>query len=157
MTFWDWALEAYRKPDAAPACLHLQDSYGQCVPYLLWAAWAEASGRPLPSEILKRGAALAHRWEQTAVGFLRAARREMKAPLSGLDDAVREALRSEVKALELKAERTLMAALEATMPEPGAEPEIPPRPLQAALAAAAAAWRVPAPASALGRLAEALV
>ena len=152
MTLWSWALEAYARPDAAPAALYLQDSYGQCVPYLLWAAWAAAEARPLTPDILKRGAALAHRWEQTAVGSLRTARREMKAPVTGIADAEREALRAEVKALELKAEQTVMAALEALAPDADGAA----LPLQPALAAAAAAWRVPAPASALGRLAQAL-
>jgi uncharacterized protein (TIGR02444 family) len=152
MSFWTWALDAYARPDAAPACLHLQDNHGQCAPYLLWAAWAAADGRSLPPEVIKRGAALAHRWEQAAVGPLRRARIELKTAIDGIADDARDAIRAEVKTLELKAEQTVMAALEALAPEAAG----PPLPLQPALAAAAAAWRVPAPVSALGRLAKAL-
>jgi uncharacterized protein (TIGR02444 family) len=152
MTFWSWALEVYARPDASPACLRLQDNYDQCVPYLLWAAWAAAEGRSLSADVLKRGAAVAHRWEQAATGPLRQSRRALKWSLDGVSDPAREALRGEIKALELKAEQTVMAALEALTPAPAG----PALPLDAALAAAAGTWRVPAPASALGRLAKAL-
>jgi hypothetical protein len=76
----------------------------------------------------------------------------MKAPADGLGDAEREALRAEVKALELKAEQALMLALEAMAPpSTGAALMIEP-----ALLAAGGAWRAPAPHAALQRLAQAL-
>jgi uncharacterized protein (TIGR02444 family) len=152
MKFWTWALEAYARPGAAQACLDLQDHHGQCVPYLLWAAWAAQEGRPLDRRPLEAGAALAARWEAAAVGSLRAARRAMKQEVPGMADAAREALRAEVKALELRAEQLLIEALEAM--SPGAGPAA--LPLKPALAAAAAVWPTQAPEAALDRLAQTL-
>src|ERR1700750_1323899 len=99
MRFWTWALEAYARPGAAQACLDLQDHHGQCVPFLLWAAWAAREGPPPYRPALEAGAGLAARWEAAAVGPLRAARRAMKHEVPGMADAAREALRAEVKAL----------------------------------------------------------
>ena len=152
MRFWTWALEAYSRPGAAEACLQLQDAHGQCVPYLLWAAWAACEGRALDRSTLEAGADLAARWEAAAVGPLRAARRAMKPEVPGVADAAREALRAEVKALELQAEQLLIETLEALAPEAcGAV-----SPLQPALAAAAAAWPADASEAALDRLAQTL-
>lgn len=152
MKFWTWALEAYARPGAAQACLDLQDQHGQCVPYLLWAAWAVQEGRPLDRSTLEAGAEAAARWEAAAVGPLRAARRAMKQEVPGVADATREALRGEVKALELRAEQLLIETLEAMSPEPGpAGPG-----LQFALAAAAAAWPTEASEAAIRRLEQTL-
>ena len=152
MRFWTWALEAYARPGAAEACLDLQDGHGQCVPYLLWVAWAAREGRVLDPLILEAGAELSARWEAAAVGPLRAARRAMKSQVPGVADAAREALRAEVKTLELRAEQLLIETLEAMGPEAnGGALAIGP-----ALAAAAAAWRCDAPQSALDRLAQTL-
>ncbi|MDB5459862.1 MAG: hypothetical protein JWO72_1603 [Caulobacteraceae bacterium] len=152
MTLWPWALQTYGRADVAQACLDLQDDHRQSVPYLLWAAWAAQDGRPLSPDILGRGALLAGHWEQIAVSPLRQARRGMKPPLDGIGDAAREALRAQVKALELKAEQTLMAALEDMAPAAASAAA----PLEPALVAAAEAWMFPAPRSALRRLANAL-
>jgi uncharacterized protein (TIGR02444 family) len=150
---WAWALEAYARPGVAEACLELQDAFGQSVPYLLWAAWAaEAGPGPGPSP-LKAAADLARRWEVAATGPLRAARRALKASTPGVADAAREALRAEVKALELKSERLLMEALEGLAPARGPSPA---DDLRQALAAAVRAWPHPAPKSALERLARTL-
>lgn len=152
MRFWTWALEAYARPGAAEACLHLQDQHGQCIPYLLWAAWAAKEGRPLDRAALEAGAGVSARWEAAAVGPLRAARRAMKPEVAGVADAAREALRAEVKALELQAEQLLIETLEAMAPEPGSAAA----PLERALASAAAAWPAQAPETALNRLAQTL-
>jgi uncharacterized protein (TIGR02444 family) len=152
MGYWTWALEAYARPGAAQACLELQDRHGQCIPYLLWAAWAAREGRPLDRPALEAGAELAARWEAAAVGPLRAARRAMKPPLPGVADAAREALRAEVKALELQAEQLLIETLEARAPPAGPHP----LPLRSALAAAVAAWPAEASPAALERLAQTL-
>jgi hypothetical protein len=67
-------------------------------------------------------------------------------------DAAREALRVEVKALELKAEQLLIETLEAMAPEPGPTAA----PLAPALTAAVAAWPAEASEDALGRLVQTL-
>jgi uncharacterized protein (TIGR02444 family) len=151
MRFWPWALEAYARAGVAAACLELQDGHGQSVPYLLWAAWAAQGGRALTPDILRRGAVLAARWEDIAASPLRLARRGLKTVIEDIADPSREALRAEVKTLELKAEQTLMTALEGLAPALGG-----PEPLDGALIAAVSAWRAPAPDALLRRLAAAL-
>lgn len=152
MRFWTWALEAYARRGVAEACLALQDHDGQCVPYLLWAAWAAATGRRLDGVALQAGAQVAGRWEAAAIGPLRAARRTMKAPVDGVADAAREALRAEVKALELQAEQVLIETLETLSPAAGSGP----LPLRPALAEAAVVWTPRASGAALDRLTQTL-
>jgi hypothetical protein len=76
----------------------------------------------------------------------------MKPEVPGVPDAAREALRAEVKALELQAERLLIETLEALAPDAGAAV----LPLGSALAAATAAWPAAPSAAALERLAQTL-
>lgn len=114
--FWDWALRAYARPGVAQACLDLQDEHGQCTPYLLWAAWSAQSGRSVNEAILAKGAVLAKQWEPTIITPVRTVRRALKPPFDGVTDDLREALREQVKAVELAAEQTLMQSLEALTP-----------------------------------------
>ncbi len=152
MSFWTWALEAYARPGTAEACLDLQDTHHQSVPLLLWAAWAAQVGRPLGFGDLMDGSSLAARWDEAAVAPLRAARRALKASAQGIADDLREGLRGEVKALELKAEQMLMTRLEEmTPPASGA-----PLDLEDALTEAAQAWAFIAPRAPLARLAQTL-
>lgn len=147
MPIWEWVLEAYARPGVPEACLTLQDTYGQNTPYLLWAVYAEAAD---PAQ-LKAAAKAAMDWDRTALTPLRGARRALKAPLHPFADHAREALREEVKGLELAAERLLLETL-ADLSEPGRGGA----PALAALEAASAAWGPPAPADALAALASAL-
>jgi uncharacterized protein (TIGR02444 family) len=150
VSLWDWALEAYARPGVQEVCVRLQDSHGQCVPYLLWAAWAAADGQVLSAATLSRGAALARAWEAEAIGPLRQIRRRLKTPRAGVAESAREAVRAQVKAAELAAERALMDALEALSPQ-GRERT---KPLADALADAAGAWGAAPPLQALRDLAE---
>jgi uncharacterized protein (TIGR02444 family) len=152
MRLWTWALEAYARPGAAEACLDLQDRFDQCIPYLLWAAWAASEGRVLDDGTLDDGADLSESWQTASVAPLRAARRAMKAPVAGIEDAAREALRAEAMALELKAERLVMETLEALTPDPSTAALS----LPEALLAAGDVWRMAAPTEALQRLAQTL-
>jgi uncharacterized protein (TIGR02444 family) len=146
MSLWDWTLEAYGQPGVPEACLSLQDEHGQNTSLLLWAVWAEASD----PDLLARAAEAAHRWEATALVPLRAVRRALKAPLPPVPDNAREALRDDVKAAELRAERVLMETLEAMSDGRAGAHAL------AALEAASKAWGKPAPANALAVLAAAL-
>jgi len=145
---WDWALEVYARPNAAEACLHLQDAHGQNVPYLLWAAWTATEGRAVDLAV---AAALVRRWDAEVGSPLRGVRRALKPAQPPVDDAGREALRDAVKAVELRGERVLMETLEAMSGPPG-----PPAPLLDALSAAARAQGDPPREAALVRLADAL-
>ena len=151
-SYWDWAVAVHGREGVDQALTDLQDKYGQCVAYLLWAAWAATWGRPLDGVLLAQGAALARRWEAAATGPLRLARRELKAPAPPIDDEARLALREQVRKAEFAAERLLMETLEGLAPasEGGAGD------LARALADAADAWGGPVPAAALKDLAARL-
>lgn len=148
--FWYWALRAYERPGVAQACLNLQDDHGQCTPYLLWAAWAAQSGYKLNDVILGQGADLARRFEPAIITPIRTVRRDLKLTFDGVEEGAREALRAQVKALELAAEQTLMLSLEALTPK-GVSALIP---LEAALEKATALWAPPAPKNALLALSQ---
>jgi uncharacterized protein (TIGR02444 family) len=108
MPLSDWAQAAYARPAVARACLGLQDDHGQNVCLMLWAMWA----RPADPVAIARAAATARLWDAAAVSPLRAVRRGLKAPHPPIEDAAREALREQVKAAELAAERALLQALD---------------------------------------------
>ncbi|MDP3749965.1 MAG: TIGR02444 family protein [Phenylobacterium sp.] len=148
MSLWDWTLEVYCLPGVPEATLDLQDRHGQNTSFLLWAIWAEGPS----AEALAGGAAAAKAWDATVLKPIREVRRTLKAAFPPVDDGAREALREEVKAAELRAERVLMETLETLAPaSSGGHPAL------ESLRAASAAWGSPAPDEALARLARALV
>ena len=149
MSYWDWAVKAHGRAGVDAALTGLQDSHGQCVAYLLWAAWAAHEGRPLSPEILKQGAALAQHWEGAATRPLRAARRNLKTPAKHVNDEAREALREQVRKAEFAAERLLMETLEALAPKPEGGPQD----TADALIAAAKAWSRAVPEPELAKIA----
>ena len=149
MSYWDWAIEVHGRDGVDAALMGLQDEHGQCVAYLLWAAWAASEGRELDPMLLAQGAMLATHWEAAATGPLRHARREMKAAAPPIDDDARLALRDKVRKVEYAAEHLLMNTLEALAPAPSGSPNS----LAEAMIAAAAAWGRPAPSTALDALA----
>lgn len=149
---WDWAVRAYASDGVGEACLHLQDAAGQNVPLLLWAAWAARTGRSPDADTLEAACDIARAWQETAIAPLRSVRRALKGRNPDLEDADREAVRAQVKAVELEAERRLLAALEALSPLPeGAA-----RPVLEALIAVARQWSPMTPRAGLTALAERL-
>ena len=146
MSLWHWTLEAYARPGVPEACLALQDEYGQNTSFLLWAVWAEGAD----GAALADAAAAGRRWDEAVLKPIRVVRRTLKAPFPKVDDGAREALREDVKAAELRAERVLMEAFEALTAARGGRPAL------EALQAASRAWGKPAPDDALARLAGAL-
>lgn len=97
MILFDWAVEAYLRPEVSAICLELQDEHDQNVCYLLWAIWAA----PDPAALLS-GAGLAREWDNVVLKPLRGVRRRLPA----------SELREDLKTVELKAERALLEALE---------------------------------------------
>lgn len=120
--FWPWAVAAYEAPGVAEACLSLQDHNEQNVPLLLWAAWVAVTGRRPDEETIEAACDAARAYDTVVVAPLRAVRRTLKAPIPDVDNDHREALRQQVKALELDAERRLMLELEALAPAPSGAP-----------------------------------
>lgn len=150
--FWDWAVAAYRAEGVSEACLHLQDALGHNVPLLLWAAWTAHSGRRPDADDIEAACDLARAWSGSTVEPLRAVRRALKLTTVDIADADRLALREQVKAVELEAERVLMRGLE-TLAPPAAGPA---RPLIDALAEVAREWSGVVPRPALIALADRL-
>ena len=146
MAIWEWVLEAYAQPGVPEACLALQDQHGQNTSFLLWAVHAETKDPAL----LARAAEAARAWDRTALTPLREVRRALKPALPPFDDREREALREEVKRLELASERLLMETLDHMAHRGGGAHALD------ALEAACAAWGKSAPADALAALARAL-
>ena len=118
MRLWDWAVAAYAAPGVGEACLALQDSHEQNVPVLLWSGWVAATGRKPDAETIEAACDTARAWDSVIVAPLRSVRRTLKAPIPDIDHDHREALRQQVKALELDAERRLMLELEDLAPPP---------------------------------------
>jgi uncharacterized protein (TIGR02444 family) len=147
MGIWDWAVAAYARPGVAEACLRLQDEFGQNVSLLLWAWRARAAD----AAVIARAVAVARAWDETTLRPLRAVRQALKPSSPPVADAAREALRDEVKAAELHAERVLLE----TLGQLGRTAVGAPSGL-AALEAVAHAWRPAPPPAALASLAAAL-
>ncbi|RZJ02465.1 MAG: TIGR02444 family protein [Brevundimonas sp.] len=152
MSLRDWSLKAWAADGVAEAALELQDSAGQNIPLLLWAAWCAAEGRTPDEDALEAAGDTARAWQETAIAPLRAVRRALKSRAPDLDDAAREAVRDQVKAVELEAELRLLTALQALAPAPSG----PARPPLAAMVAAARVWSPMTPRAGLVRLAERL-
>lgn len=149
---WTWACAAYAAPGVSEACLSLQDHHEQNVPLLLWAAWIAATGRRPDEETIEAACDTARAWQTTAIAPLRAVRRTLKTPVPDLDAEARLAVRDQVKAAELAAERHLLNELEALSPAPAGAPQ----PTLDALVETARLWDRVVPRPALRSLADRL-
>ena len=149
---WDWSVRAWAAPGVGETCVELQDAAGQNAPLLLWAAWAARTGRAVDEDALEAACDIARAWQETTVAPLRAVRRALKSRNPDLEDADREAVRAQVKAVELDAERSLLLALEALTGSPTGAP----RPVPEALIAVARQWSSVTPRAGLTQLAERL-
>ena len=151
-SLWDWSSEIYTAPGVAEACLHLQDDAGQNVPLLLWAAWVAKTGRYPDADTLEAACDTARAWTDTTIVPLRIIRRGIKSPIPDMGDLARELVRDRIKAVELEAEKHLLAALEQLAPPPDGEP----RPAIEGLVETARLWSRVVPRPALTALAERL-
>ena len=152
MTLWEWSARAWAAPGVQVAALDLQDAQNQCVPLLLWAAWAAQTGRIPDEDAIEAAGDTARVWVDTTIAPLREIRRGIKARIPDMDDAAREAIRNQVKAVELETERHLLAALEALSPASAG----PTQPMLPTLIAVSRTWGPITPRVALTLLAERL-
>lgn len=125
-TLWTFSLAVYARPGVAGACLRAQDSLGQDVNLLLWAAWVGAAqGHALTGEEVAAAKAAVAPWSESVVLPLRALRQGLKAGPPPAPSPATDALRDRVKALELEAERIEQDILSAhpagLRPGPGRE------------------------------------
>ncbi|MFL9824734.1 TIGR02444 family protein [Rhodoplanes sp. SY1] len=109
--FWRFSLATYRKPGVAEACLALQDGHGVDVNVLLFAMWLGTQGRRLDAAEMRRVLDAAAGWARDVVVPLRLVRRRLKDAPPLVEPATAQAFRSEVKRLELEAERLEQEAL----------------------------------------------
>ena len=106
---WSFSLSTYARPGVEQACLQLQ-SAGVNVCLLLCAAWLSQQGVACNEQRLQQLRTVAESWDADVVRPLRALRTQWKA--AATDDVDLNALREQVKALELEAERHLLLRLE---------------------------------------------
>lgn len=152
MSLWDWSVRVWAVEAVQVAGLDLQDAQGQNLPLLLWAAWCAQTGRAPDADDIEAACDTARVWQETTVAPLRAIRRTLKTRTPDLDDADRDAVRAQIKAIELDAERRLLAALEALAPAPSGQP----KPVFPALVAVAREWSPITPRRSLELLADRL-
>ncbi|MGB3125838.1 MAG: TIGR02444 family protein [Pseudomonas sp.] len=111
---WSFALSTYAHPGVEAACLRLQKQ-GADVCLLLCGAWLEQRGVALTAERVEALEQIAAPWQSQVVEPLRQVRMQWRAMAQQDQDLA--GLRERVKALELDAERQLLARLE-TLAQP---------------------------------------
>lgn len=111
---WAFSLDRYARAGVRDACLDLQDRFGADVNVVLLALWAGAGEVALSGPDFEAiTAAGAGAWQRDAVAPLRAARRNIKAFNAVRRDPGVEAMRDQLKRLELEAERQAQRLLAA--------------------------------------------
>jgi uncharacterized protein (TIGR02444 family) len=108
---WSFSLSTYARPGVEPACLQLQ-SAGINVCLLLCGLWLGERGVTCNEHRLQQLRSVAEPWDAEVVRPLRALRVNWKV-VAEVDGEL-NALREQVKALELEAERHLLVRLERT-------------------------------------------
>lgn len=103
---WAFALAVYAGPGVAEACLTLQNEAGVDVMLLMMAAFAAVKHRILltPGEIRALDTSC-RPWREQIVRRLRAIRTELKTGPAPAPSGATEQFRTQVKALELQAEK----------------------------------------------------
>jgi len=109
---WQFSLAYYARPGVASACLMLQDECGVDVNVALFLLFLAAQNRVIDDDDMRRIVAVASPWHDAVVSPLRSVRRRMKSGSQGFGAIPTEALRDEVKRVELSAERLLQKALD---------------------------------------------
>ena len=115
-----FAFACYARPEVEAACLQLQGR-GADVCLLLCGAWLEARATGYRPERLEQLQALADSWQRDVVTPLRTLRQAWKD--TARKDSDLEALRTQVKGLELAAEKILLRRLESLSQDWSAEPQ----------------------------------
>ncbi|MHC8356800.1 TIGR02444 family protein [Pseudomonas sp. LB3P81] len=106
---WSFSLGTYARPGVEAACLTLQ-SAGVNVCLLLCGLWLGQRGVACNEQRLQQLRSVAEPWDAEVVRPLRALRMQWK--VIATEDAELNALREQVKTLELEAERHLLLRLE---------------------------------------------
>ncbi len=106
---WSFSLACYARPGVERLCLDLQEQ-GVDICLLLCGAWLEARAITCTPQRLERLRQLAVHWQHEVVTPLRRLRQNWRG--AAQSDPQLKALREQLKALELAAEKTLLGRLE---------------------------------------------
>jgi uncharacterized protein (TIGR02444 family) len=104
LTFWDFSLSLYAKPEVADCCLQLQDSYAGNVNLFLWSIWLGRRQVRLTNDRLAAALELTQQWDMDYVQALRQLRRKMKLEFAQDLEAI-ASVRESIKEAELTAEK----------------------------------------------------
>lgn len=114
--FWEFSLRFYARPRIAPACLELQDRAGVDVNVMFYLLFLAQQGRQLDRGEVARIDATVIAWRDQVVQPLRTLRRRLKSGIAPSDLEATATLRTEVKRIELEAERIEQQTLERLVP-----------------------------------------
>jgi uncharacterized protein (TIGR02444 family) len=114
--FWRFSLQFYALPGVAATCIDLQDRHGVDVNVLLFLLFLAEAGRAVSADDIARIDAEVHDWSEGVVVPLRTVRRSLRTPIGRIDRDAAEVLRTEVKRIELAAERIQQETLERLVP-----------------------------------------
>ena len=114
--FWNFSLEFYAQPQVATACIELQDCVGVDVNVLLFLLFLARQGRQLTPSDIALIDGVVQIWRDQVVKPLRTLRRDLKNGLAPSDVEAAAALRTDVKRIELEAERIEQQMLEHSFP-----------------------------------------
>ena len=113
---WDFSLRFYALPGVDAVCIDLQDRHGVDVNVLLFLLFLAEAGRAVSAEDVARIDSEVRTWRDGIVAPLRTARRNLRIPTGSVDPDAAEALRTNVKRIELEAERLQQETLERSFP-----------------------------------------
>lgn len=125
MRLWDYAVAVYAIEGVQPRLLTLQDRDGADVNTILWCLWCGRERLPLASEEVPAILAEADAITEKAVRPLRQVRRNISAVDQSPFAETIAALRKDVLALELRAERLVLDTLEQATPKLGPDAATP--------------------------------
>lgn len=114
--FWRFSLAFYAVPGIAAACIALQDRHGVDINVLLFLLFLAEAGRTVSPDDVARIEAEVRAWRDGVVVPLRAARRNLRAPIGRIDRDAAEVLRADAKRIELQAERIQQETLDRLFP-----------------------------------------
>ncbi|WP_162243204.1 TIGR02444 family protein [Devosia sp. Leaf420] len=115
---WPDMCAAYRDAALGRACLDLQERYNVDVPLLLVLCIADRVGHGIAAENLDALVIESEDWRAAAIEPLRRARQAMKGRFTAPSE---QALRDDIKRLELEAERLHVQRLAEAFPPAGGE------------------------------------
>lgn len=124
---WDFACRVYQKNGVADACIQLQDQHNINIPLLLFCCWAGQGYTALSPQEIQTLKQFSENYSQQTTQPLRQIRREMKQGYNSewpITQADWEALRGQVKKLELETERVLIISLENSLKDKPVSEEV---------------------------------